>query len=462
LSFQQKLNLESPLLSRNLMLTLLIAAALRLTFLFVVFVHTGTAEMTRGDTSSYLEPGRNLVLHGSYATAGRPELDRTPGYPVFAMLTGMLWGNAVATALIQVVLSLASIVLVKKIASQIFSDSRVPATAAWLFALEPISTLYVVRIMPETLFTLLLLVVIDRMVCYQDSAKLLNISQCGLVLSVATYVRPVSYYLVLPFACALMFTSRNRPGHWWKAPVILLLSTVPFLAAWQIRNRIETGFIGYSSIVEKNLFFYQSAEVTARLNNIPLQEQQRRLGYFSGNGVYGLPVEIGGDNLVEQLKFMRERSKQIIEQHRALYLRLHFEGVLRVALKPCADEFLALIGAYPEQAIASNSVWQGSLVQAVKTTFLLHAIAIALVLVAEVYLVLLYLMAAASFLKIQGKCLGIMTLSGVCLYFLVISGGAQASGRYRLPIMPELCILSAGGLGLLSQRKSGIRRSHSN
>jgi 4-amino-4-deoxy-L-arabinose transferase-like glycosyltransferase len=32
----------------------------------------------------------------------------------------------------------------------------------------------------------------------------------------------------------------------------------------------------------------------------------------------------------------------------------------------------------------------------------------------------------------------------IAVYFLLLSGGAQAVGRYRMPIMPLLCILAAG------------------
>jgi hypothetical protein len=38
---------------------------------------------------------------------------------------------------------------------------------------------------------------------------------------------------------------------------------------------------------------------------------------------------------------------------------------------------------------------------------------------------------------------GILVVGGG-FYFLGISGGAQAVARYRLPVMPELCLLAAG------------------
>ena len=38
---------------------------------------------------------------------------------------------------------------------------------------------------------------------------------------------------------------------------------------------------------------------------------------------------------------------------------------------------------------------------------------------------------------------GILLLLTVSLWFLAASGGVQAVGRYRLPVMPVVCVLSA-------------------
>jgi CHASE2 domain-containing sensor protein len=58
----------------------------------------------------------------------------------------------------------------------------------------------------------------------------------------------------------------------------------------------------------------------------------------------------------------------------------------------------------------------------------------------------------------RGERVPLFLLIGIALYFLFISGGAQAVGRYRLPVMPEVCILAAGGLAVLNA-KSGAQRT---
>src|SRR5882762_7791100 len=109
-------------LDRSLLAPLGLAAVLRFALMFGAFLLTGTQVMTQGDTSSYLEPGLNFIQHGTFSSAGVPELDRTPGYPIFAMLTGMASGNVLLTCTIQILLSLASLLLVAKIADRVFPN----------------------------------------------------------------------------------------------------------------------------------------------------------------------------------------------------------------------------------------------------------------------------------------------------------------------------------------------------
>jgi len=93
-------------LDRQMRGPLLSALLLRLSLMAAAYAATGTRIMTQGDTASYMEPGRNLLLHGVFATAGQFEIDRTPGYPIFAMFTGMAFDNVLLTATAQIVLSL--------------------------------------------------------------------------------------------------------------------------------------------------------------------------------------------------------------------------------------------------------------------------------------------------------------------------------------------------------------------
>jgi hypothetical protein len=435
---------------------LLAAVLLRLTLMIAALVLTGTHVMTQGDTASYLNPGRNLLLHGAFAAGGMPEIDRTPGYPLFAEITGMAWGHVFLTAIAQIVVSLASLLLVWKIADRVFPNRNARSIAAWLYALEPLSVVYSVRLMPETLFVVLLLLVIERLLAFERrSAKLTAIAIAGALLAAATYVRPVSYYLVFAMAAGISITAPRQRGLRWKAPAVLLAVVIPFLAAWQIRNSVETDYRGFSSIVEKNLYFFQSAEVSGELRQISLGAEQQQLGYPEDKYYDDAHADQRSWSQSQRLSYMRTQSLAILAAHPGLYLKTHFAGVAIVAFTPCATELLQLIGAYPPGDAMPHRILNEGVAASAKSVILSHpGVAITMALF-EGFLLLLYAGAVRCFAGSGRISSPMLTLAGIALYFLLISGGAQAVGRYRQPVMPELCILAAGGLTL--SRKKQLR-----
>ncbi len=436
---------------------LVVAAALRLALMLAAFLLTGTSVMTQGDTASYLEPGRNLIQHGAFVTLGLPEIDRTPGFPLFALLTGTLFGNVLLTVVAQVIVSLASLLLVRKITDRIFPNLNVGITGAWLYAFEPLSIVSTVRLMPETLFVFLILLVIERLLAYQKSGKLMPVAAAGLFLAAATFVRPVSYYLVYALAVGLALTARKQRGLWWKAPAVLLLSTLPWLAAWQIRNYIETGYSGFSSIVEQNLYFFQSAEVTAELERATLDVEQSKLGYPDGSAYIARHPEQRQWSQSQRLRFMRTEAMKILAQHPVLYLKTHIAGVFVVAFTPGAAELLQLLDAYPPPGSMPHRIVNEGVAKSALRVFFVHPGVTILMALFEVFLLLIYVFAVRGFLSADRLTPAVLTIAGVAMYFLLISGGAQAVGRYRAPIMPLLCVLAADGIVHLTSRKT---RSH--
>jgi hypothetical protein len=434
-----------------------VAAALRLGLLLAAFFLTGTRVMTQGDTSSYLEPGRNLILHGAFATLGLPETDRTPGFPIFAMLTGMIFGNVLLVIVAQTIVSLATLLLVRRIADHIFPNRNAGVIAAWFYAIEPLSIVSTVRLMPETLFVFLLLLVIERLFAYQRSAKFAPVATAGAFLTAATFVRPVSYYLGIALAIGLAVTAEKRRGLWWKAPAVLLVSLLPWLAAWQIRNYLETGYSGFSSIVEQNLYFFQSAEVTAELEHIPLEAEQKRLGYPDESAYFAMHPEQRQWTQPQRLRFIREQALKILSAHPALYLRSHIVGVGVVAFTPCAAEFLQLLNAYPSSASMPHRVLNEGVAKSALRIFIAHPGVSIIMALFEAFLLALYGLAIRGYLTADRRNPAVITLVRIAIYFVLISGGAQAVGRYRAPVMPLLCVLAAGGLSPCGQRKL---RSH--
>jgi hypothetical protein len=437
------------------------AAVIRFGLLATALVRTGTSVIASGDTASYLEPGRNLLWHGCFVTGTLPEIDRTPGYPLFLALFS-LPGLEIA-AFAQVLLSVLSVVLVWRLARAVFGDGPAALIAAWLFSLEPVSVIYSVRLLPETLYLALLLLSLERLAVFFRSRRLSAIAVSGVWLAAATFVRPVSYYLPVALALGVFLFFIKIPGLRWKAPAVLLLCTVPWLAAWQLRNWNETGFTGFSSIVQRNLYFYQAAEATARAESRSFAGVQSDFGYPDERAYLARHPEQAGWSQASRIAYMGSEAGRILRAHPVSFLKMYAEGSAVVAFTPCVADLLRLLDAYPENW-PQRVVSEGPLRMALRL-IQTHPRLVAAMASLELLLLAFYLFALRGTLRMSPRRPQLGLLLGVALYFLAVSGGAQAVGRYRLPVMPVVCVLAAEGLRRRITFYSGTRvdasRNHS-
>jgi hypothetical protein len=355
----------------------------------------------------------------------------------------------------QIGLSILTVALVGKLARTIFGNKRAALVAAWLFAVEPLSIVYSILLLSETLFLTLLVASLERLTEFLRGRRLAVLAVAGLWLAAATFVRPVTYYLPWALAAGLVVVLARVPGVRWKAPAVLLLSTLPWLAGWQMRNWMETGFGGFSSIQTRNLYFFNAAEVTGRLEGRSLAEVQNRFGYNDEQLFVMRHPEAAAWNQAERLRWMRAEAGRVVRAHPGLFLRLHLAGMLRTALNPGSAVFVSLFEAHVDEETYLRERERGAL-QGTLWAVRAHPWQTALMIVLEAWLLVLYLLAAISIWSliravvggakaVVGKNVshvGLGLLVGVALYFLAVSGGAVGAARFRLPVMAVVCVLA--------------------
>jgi hypothetical protein len=419
------------------------AGLVRLALLVLALARSEIAALYRADTLSYLEPGRSLLLHGKFAQAGLPDIARTPGYALFIALA-CLAGPA-AAALAQVALSVFSVVLVQRLAQAVFSRRRIAIVAAWIFAFEPLSIVYSILLLSETLFLVLFLLSLIRLVAFLCSRSLNDLAAAGLWLAAATFVRPVIYYLPVALAAGLMLVLLRVPGLRWKAPAVLILSVLPWLAAWQFRNWLETGFSGFSSIQTQNLYFFSAAEVTGRMQQRSLTEVQNEFGYNDDKPFLLRHPQAVAWTQAQRLEFMRTEAERILRAHPWLFLRTQLAGSVRTALNPGAAVLLSLVRAPMDDEAFTREREQGPL-RAALWMAENHPFQTAAIVALGAVLLGLYAFAVLGAVRCAAPSACIWLLLGVSLYFFAVSGGAVAAARLRLPIMPIVCVLAAAGV----------------
>jgi hypothetical protein len=128
-----------------------------------------------------------------------------------------------------------------------------------------------------------------------------------------------------------------------------------------------------------------------------------------------------------------------------------------VAFTPGASELLQLLGAYPAgDSMPHRILNEGVAASLFRVVESQPQVAIAMA-VLEVFLLLVYMLAVRGCFEHGSRRLGVITVVAIACYFLLISGGAQAVGRYRMPVMPLLCVLAAGSLSICWSK---IKRDH--
>ena len=444
---------------RNSAPPLLAAAAIRLALLTAVLLRSGAAALTRPDTQSYLLPGRNLLLHGAFATNGLPELLRTPGYPLFLALATLT--GPIAASLIQILLSVLSVALVARLTIAAAQPApgptaggslphrrwqlAPPQVAAWIFAFEPLSVIYSILLLPETLFLFLFLLFLEPLTHFLRTHNLRVLAFAGLFLAAATFVRPVTYYLPVALAIGLFFSLLHVPSLRFKAPAVLLLSVLPWFALWQLRNRLETGFAGFSTIPTQNLYFYTAAEVTSRVQHKPLAAVQNQLGYTSDQSFLAQHPESANWSQSQRIAFMQAEALRTLRSHPSTALRAYLAGSLRTAFNPGAAVLLSLFNAPIDESVFTREREQGPLPSALGL-IARHPRQFAVMAALAAVLLALYAFAVCGLLRaaVPRSCLCL--LLGIALYFIAVSGGAAGIARLRLPVMPSVCVLAAAGL----------------
>jgi len=453
---------------------LIAAAVLRMGLLATVLVRTGTSILISTDTGSYLGPGRNLLLHGRFFANGVPDLFRTPGYSLFLAITSLA-GLPVAV-MANTIVSIFSVLLVWKLARTTFGDDRIALGAAWIFAFEPVSVSHSFVLISETLFLALFLLSMERLAVFLRGRRLPVLVAAGLWLAAATFVRPVSYYL--PFALSLgLFLVFARvpgfppqrhepvaggPGLRWKAPAVLLISVLPWLAAWQIRNWVETGFRGFASVQEVSLYFCDAADVKARMEHRDYYDVLKESGYpdfrelfILSNGQLYLsqaylaqhPEQIGWSQ-GQRIAFIHTEALHVIRAHYGIFLQSCLESLFRTVfeLGIGALHHLLIPEADRGEAISIASVsTHGGILRAIGDPWILAERA-----VFSAALLGLYVFAARGAFRggMHNAC--VWLLLGTSLYFITVSatavsGRGGGGARYRLPVMPAICILAAAG-----------------
>jgi len=193
-----------------------------------------------GDSADYTIVTHNILSHGVFSsdqdeTRLLPASFRTPGYPLFLVPFAIIGDGYYDAALMQIILSSASVVLMYILARR-FLSRRIASVAAWLFVFEPVSAYYANIVLSDTLYVFLQLSAL--VILFQNKRRLTAPDGLlgGALIGFAILVRPIGQFLPIPIAVGLYLLYRTKGKRLLQTITLFLIGVLLVVSPWMIRN----------------------------------------------------------------------------------------------------------------------------------------------------------------------------------------------------------------------------------
>ncbi|MBI1883481.1 MAG: glycosyltransferase family 39 protein [Chlamydiae bacterium] len=427
---------------------ILLAFALRLVLGVISLLFTHDFSVFHSpDSVTYLLPAQAMLSLGAFSTHGISEIVRTPGYPLFLDMGLKIGRWEIVTITLQILLSCATVFLIFKLAMLLFENVRVALISAFLYALEPLSVLYSVKIMPETLFTFFLMSFVYFLVRFLKKESMRDLCFSALSLATATYVKPISYFLIFLTTFALgIWGIQYIKRRFLRVVLFFAIAFIP-VVLWQMRNLKETGYSGFSAVFDKTFYFYHVASLEAQTQKIPFDRAREILG-FGGWEKYNKkhPEQLSWTQ-GQKFKWMRKESFRILKKYFTSYRWIYTQGVLRVLLDPCAVEYLRLLGKYPRRGGLLKQILDQGVIKILKQLLKKKPMLFWSYFLMGIVLIFYFILASLGIFSYRESKFILFLTTALMGYFILISGGPQGLARFRHPVMPLISLW--GGYGCL-------------
>jgi hypothetical protein len=361
--------------------------------------------------AGYLDPNSPMFAMG---------LLRTPAYPVFlAVLLRPFGGSLQIPVMAQIAVSALTVWLTIVLAARLVGP-RASIWAGLVLAVDPVSALYPCLLLPETVFTALLLGGVLVWVRALDRGSVLQSCAAGLLLGVAALTRPIGIFLpVLVAASALV--RRHQGVRITLAIAILFGASIP-IVGWVAKNRLLTGSAVFSIIFDSGLLDYRAAGALAMDEGIPIEQARDRL--WSRFWATTRP----GMDVIELSRRQRLLALEVLSEHKAAALMTWVDGIVRLFAETGLAVVRSLTGLVPsgtESGLHSAALF-----------ILALALALGYVATGRGIAVLLR----------GGEVFQLVLTLGMTAYLVALSAGPEAYSRFRVPAMPFIAILAGHGL----------------
>ena len=276
--------------------------------------------------------------------------------------------------------------------------------------------------------------------------RLVNLPLSGLVLGLATLVRPFALTFVLVYLLVIFF-SRLEPGRRVVGAAALLYIFMAVVVPWQGRNYRVFGRFALSNLAGTNLCRCNVALTKAYSEGISLEAARVEL---EGNRLAGItdPFEISDIYMGIASGYIRENP--------AVFAKYHVTGCMQTYATTARSCLLRILGirAAPCDVMLLRdgpTVWAAARLRAAEREYFIGPV---------LFLGQLIIYAAAIlglYLMMRGRQRLYAILFILTIAFFTMVPGVFSLCRFRIPAIPLYMIAAAGGL---SHALDTVRRKY--
>ncbi len=397
------------------------------------------------DTWSYLQPAIELTTAHSFTAFGEPEVFRTPGYALLLSLGVLLGHIEVIPIALQILLSCVTTYLVFRIANELFENERAATWSAFAYSIEPLSLISCSWLLSETLFATILAAALFFLLRFVKRQKGSQLLLATILFAAAAYVRPIGYFLPLVLTLVIVLWSLlKREWQWIKLALLFCVLSFALLGLWQVRNYWQTGYSGFSSAADYNLYFHNVAALQANAEQRPFYEVMEEMGFYDREKYLQAHPEQRSWTLAQRYEFMRRAGLQAVWHAPLVAAKIYLRGLAIAIFDPGASEYLRLFRLYPRSGRLLNTMVNDGLIAVASNIVTKQPLLFALSALFGLWLLVSYGLALFG-LKGQAVTLPLLLLLTTTFYLLALSGSTLASARFRMPVMIVICILAGQG-----------------
>jgi 4-amino-4-deoxy-L-arabinose transferase-like glycosyltransferase len=411
------------------------------------------------DAREYHELALYILDTGSYPKYTFISTRRTPAYPWFLAFVYSLTGiNPYIVLLLQVLLNLVSLILVYKIAT-LFFDNKIASLAAFLYAIDPVSILYVQTLLADTIVTTIFLLSIWFLFCSFKNERASEIILSGIFLGLAVLTKPVFQYFPVIVFIMIVISFNKAWKNTLKYSLLFISGFVLVVTPLLYHNYNLYNKPAISTVVGRNLLFENAARLMVKVENISFVEAQKKMRLMA--------AEKGSQQLInpfEKEKLYKKTGIDYIKDHLPSYIAINIRGVVLMYFTPGSTLISKILNhdytRIDDSVNLKANPGLGHWVIGFFKTRRKGEVIISVNIILFYLVIYLFFLYAIPFLN-KNKSFKLFFISSLLIImYITVLTGPVGHARLRLPINPFIIIISSVGIHHLILKKKRPLADH--